>query len=326
MKKNFRSVKATLIIGILLTSAFVATIPISSAREGGLLMGFSHVVEIQWQHNETEVVKPFQETGTYTAVINYKVIKGGFAGDLIYGLLYAGRVVNIQLNIEEYPREWSTVSIIDNTITTGLPRVLDTWEDPSYTKQIFITVDDNAPAFRDGEIKIRVTVETVGPVDKFDEVQTLRFRPDYSPKLNILPETQHKIIGPMDTAEIPIRVTNLGNGQTKVFFRVSRIPDNWVAIVTDQITLDPDQTDTIFLTVKPPKGFGYHDDYEGFVVECTPAWAENTKIQGVTETVSVAVESRGISVIGIEVILPFIILIILVVIAVYLFLKRIRRK
>ena len=80
------------------------------------------------------------------------------------------------------------------------------------------------------------------------------------------------------------------------------------------------------LTVKPPKGFGYHDDYEGFIIEYTPAWADNPEKRGITQQVSIAIESRGISVIGIEAVLPIIVLIILLIFVVYYLIKRFRRK
>lgn len=325
MKKNLRTVKTTMIMGILLVSVFAAMVPVSSAKEGGFF-GFAHVVEIQWPNieNDTLAIKPFEESRAYNIEVKYTLVKGPL-GKLIYRFLYAGRRVNIQLNIESYPAEWSTVTMFDNTITLGLPQ--DPAEEKTYQHQILISVDDKAPAFREGKIAIRVTVDAVGMIDSFDEVIELTMRPDYSPQLNVVPETQTKVIGPMDTTEIPIKVTNLGNGQTKVSFKVRNVPEDWMAIVTDFIILDPDQTETVYLTVKPSRGFGYHDETESIIIEYYPAWSENLKYRGVTEQISVSIESRGISVIGIEVILPIIILIALVILVIYyFFFRRMRRK
>jgi hypothetical protein len=251
----------------------------------------------------------------------YEVTQGP-VGKLLYQTLYVGRAININLEIVDYP-EWSEAYIVYGTITTKLPR-----EDTTYTHQktIMISVDENAPAFRNGVIRVKVTVPDEGMVEGFEQILELPFKPDYLGMLKVSPNTQHKKIGPMDTAEIPISVTNLGNGKTKVEFSIKNVPDNWLAIVTDHIILEPGQSGTVFLTVKPPKGFGYHDDYEGFVIEYTPAWAEDINITGETEHVSLAVESRGISVIGIEVILPIIILIVLVIVAIYYFIKKMQKK
>ena len=164
-------------------------------------------------------------------------------------------------------------------------------------------------------------------IEKFDSVVELQIKPDYAPKLNVIAEPQNIMIGPMDTATIPLKVTNLGNGETKVSFIVPNPPVGWMTIVTDQIILAPDQTESVYLTVKPPKGFGYHDDSVTLIIEYTPAWSEDITQKGVTEQVSVAVESRGISVIGIEVVLPIIILILVVIFFAYYYLfKKMRRK
>ena len=263
MKKNLRTVKTTMIMGILLVSVFVAMVPVSSA---GGLFGFAHVIEISWldAKNETLAITPFEESRPYNIDVKYTLIKGPL-GNLIYRFLYAGRRVNIQLNIESYPTEWSTVTMFDNTITLGLPS--DPTDEKTFKHQILISVDDKAPAFKEGKIAIRVTVDAVGMIDAFDEVIELTLRPNYSPQLSVIPGTQTKEIGPMDTTEIPIKVTNLGNGQTKVSFKVPNVPEDWMAIVTDSIILDPDQTETVYLAVKPSRGFGYHDETETIIVE-----------------------------------------------------------
>jgi uncharacterized membrane protein len=324
MKNNFRTVKASLIMGLLLISMFAVLIPTNLVRGGGLI-GFSSLVEIEWKdvHNATLAIKPFEESRPYTLLVTYSLTKGPFGG-LLYSSLYAGRRVDIKLNIESYPSEWSTVTMFDNTISFGLPLI--STETQEFTHQLLISVDDKAPAFKEGKIAIRVTVDAIGMIQKFDSVIELQIKPDYAPKLNVIAEPQHMIIGPMDTASIPIKVTNLGNGETKISFKVPNPPSGWMTIVTDQIILAPDQTESVYLTVKPPKGFGYHDDSVTLIVEYTPAWSEDIEKKGVTEQVSVGIESRGISVIGIEVILPIIILILLIIFFVYYLLKKMRRK
>lgn len=324
MKNNLRTFKASLIMGIFLISMFAVLIP-TTLVEGGVLFSFASVVRIDWLdvQNATRVIKPYEESRPYSLLVTYSIIHGPL-GSLLYTSLYAGRRVDIKLNIESYPSNWSTVSMLTNTITTNLPS--NPSETKEFTQVILISVNAKAPAFEVGNIAIRVTVDAIGMVDKFDDVITLRFKPDYAPKLNVIATPQNMIIGPMDTASIPIKVTNLGNGQTKVLFKVSNPPAGWMTIVTDQIILDPDQTENVYLTVKPPKGFGYHDEIETLIVEYTPVWSQNNLIQGATEQVSVSVESRGISVIGIEVILPIIILILLIIFVVYYLIKKMRRK
>jgi len=325
MKKNFRTVKASLIMGLLLISIFAILAPVSSVKAQGGLFGFASIITIEWANvNESGVaVEPLRDFKSYELNVDYSITKGPF-GNLIYNLLYIGRRVDIKLELIDYPREWSTVYIPFDTITVSLQRNLNQVIEKSIV--IMISVDESAPAYKDGTISIRAYVPKIGMIQAFDKTFQLTLKPAYLGMLNVQPETQHRLIGPMDTAEIPIQVTNLGNGRTKALFRVTSTYEDWMSIVTDQIILEPQQTGTIFLNVKPPKGFGYHDDSRTFIIEYIPTWAEAPEIRGYPEQLSIAIESRGISVIGIEVILPIIILIILVIFAIYYLEKRIRRK
>ena len=104
------------------------------------------------------------------------------------------------------------------------------------------------------------------------------------------------------------------------------MPDDWIAVVTDSITVERGEKGTAYVTVKPPKGFGYHDDDASIRVKMTPAYADDPTVRGASEPVTLVVESRGISVIGIEVVLPIIVVIILAIVAIYWFIKRMQRK
>ena len=166
-----------------------------------------------------------------------------------------------------------------------------------------LRVDENAPAFGAGYVKITASVPKIGAIDGYSQVFTLEFSPAYLPMINAqLPEGNSKSIGPMDTAVFPITVENMGNARTTVFFKIDNVPEGWIAVVTDDITLDEGKgsTGTVYLTIKPPKGFGYHNDDRSIIVTMTPARAEELRNQGESKTVTVIIESRGFSTPGFE--------------------------
>jgi hypothetical protein len=109
----------------------------------------------------------------------------------------------------------------------------------------------------------------------------------------------------MDTVTFPIEVENMGNARTTVSFTIDNVPEGWIAVVTDEITLyaGKGSKGTAYLTIKPPKGFGYHNDDRSIIVTMTPARAEDLRNQGEPRTVTVIVESRGFSTPGFESIL-----------------------
>jgi len=320
MTKNFRSVKATLIMSIFLFSLFAAVVPSTSAA--GSLFGLSQYVQIEWTNPSDMAITPSQDTRSYNFDLTYRVTKGPFGG-LIYSLL-VGKAVDIKLDLVKIP-EGCTITLPVNTVTVNLPSNPDTPVIVSISTQI--SVSDTVPAFVDQEIGIKASIPQVGPIPKYDQTYTLRFKASYLGKLKVNTEKQSILIGPMDSAtSIPIQVTNEGNAQTLAKFNVYDIPEDWSVLVTDHIILDPKETDTIYLTVTPPKGFGYHDDQYTFKIEYTPCWSNDPSKTGAIEQITVAVQSRGLSVIGIEVILPIIILIIVILFIAYIFIKRMLRK
>ena len=328
MKKKFKNIKTSLIIGILLASLSVVMFPITPADDG-TFVGLSSVVNLEWK-NETgqpDPIQPKQDLRPYTLVVSYTVTRGGLlGGGLIYSM-YAGRTVDIKLELVNYP-DWATVELTKNTVTAHVPKYIG--YESEYEVRIELSLDEDAPAYEQGVIYIRATVPQIGPIDGMEQTYSLSFKPAYRALISYVPQSNNKIIGPMDTAEFPIDVTNLGNARTKVFLEVDydSLPDGWSAIINDNIVLETGSGSAgkVYLTVRPPKGFGYHDDDAVIRVKITPKYADDTNIQGESEYLTVSVESRGLSIIGIEIMIPILILIFLGVITAHILIKRIKKK
>ena len=285
MKKNLRTVKTTMIMGILLVSVLTSMMSVSSVQGG--LFSFAHVIEIDWLDidNATLPIKPFEETRSYKIEIKYSIIKGPL-GTLIYNFFYRGRQVNIQLEIVSYPSEWSTVTMLDNTITFGLPN--DVTEEKSFTHELLVSLDDKAPAFKRGIIKINVSVPKIGMIEGTSEQVELSITPDYAPQLNIVPESENIEISPYIETKIPIKITNLGNGQTRVFAELENASENWNVSI-DDIIIDVDQTIEIFLTVITDHKF----DTESIILKFTPAWSENLNLRGESRNIELSFINDG---------------------------------
>jgi hypothetical protein len=296
MTKKFRTMKASIVMGVLLVSIFAAFIPTSSA---GFILNMSSLVDVSWGGANETILKPLVPLGTpgqLTLNVKYQVTTGAFLSQALF-LLFQGRQVNINLDITETPT-WCTATLKSNTITTTIKT-----QPQEMTTMLTIRIDENAPAFGAGYVMITASVPKIGLIDAYTQVFTLEFTPAYLPMINAqLPEGNSKTIGPMDTASFPIVVENMGNARTTVKFTIHNIPQGWVAVVTDDITLDASKgsTGTAYLTVRPPKNFGYHNDDESIIVTMSPARAEDLSNIGPSKTVTVIVESRGFSTPGFE--------------------------
>lgn len=296
MTKTIRTVKASIVMGLLLVSIFTAIAPTSSA---GALLKLSSYVTVNWPTANGSAVKPivpFGEERQLTLSVTYGVTTGAFPSQLVFEL-YQGRKVQIKLEIVDKP-DWVTATLATDTINTKV-----TTESAPLTTTLTLSVLGDAPALGQAYVSIKASVDKIGPIDAYSQEYTLTFQPAYLPEVSPqYPEGQSKTVGPTDTATFPIEVQNLGNSRTTVFFKVSNVPEGWIAVVTDQIVLDQGQGSkgTAYLTVKPPKGFGYHDDIQSITVTMTPARSQDLTNQGVPTDATFVLESRGFSTPGFE--------------------------
>ena len=327
MKKNFRALKASLIMGILLISLSASIVPTTSA---GMFVNLSSYLQAGFDASNftAKPIVPRGELRSLTIYLDYGVNYGGlFKGlsELLFKF-HSDRQVNIKLELGDHS-PWCTPTLFTDTITTKVGEA----EETGLQATLNLKVDIDAPAYGAGFVDLKVSVPKVGMILPYSNTFTLEFNPAYLPLIKPqIQESNTKRIGPMDTAVFPIEIENLGNARTKVKLEVvsGTVPDGWTAIVTDQIILDEAKGSKgiAYLTVKPPKSFGYHDDTSSIVVEMTPERAENPADQGSPERVSVLVESRGISFIGFEVVIIPIIIIIVIIFLVYYYMFRKKGK
>jgi hypothetical protein len=138
-------------------------------------------------------------------------------------------------------------------------------------------------------------------------------------------------IGPMDTAFFQIEIKNLGHyPDDRIIVNLDvvseSVPEGWIARVTDQIILDNGSIGFAYLTVKPPKSFGYHDVTCAIIVEIIHGPTDNPSEKYSPERITVIVESRGFSMFGIEIIFFIIIIAIFIIISCYYIYKRKNKK
>ena len=312
MAKLITSAKSTVILLILLVSLFAASVPVNAA------IPLNSNIDVVWGEKDTvKPVVPRDEIRKLNLTIKYKVDWGrDFAYGALVGYSELGKNALIKLKVTDHS-PWCTVNLeselVPTPLTTGLTQ-----------SSVFLNLQirDDAPAYGEGYVKISASVPKMGLIGGFEKEFTLDFVPAYLPRIDVnLPEGTTKNIGPMDSAVIPIEVNNMGNARTTVFFKIENIPKGWTAAVTDDITLDDSTGKLAYLTVKPPKEFGYHYDKKSIIVKLTPARAEDLTNLGEPLYVTIIVQSRGFSTPGFETI-GFIGALAIVMLTIFIFRKR----
>ena len=209
--------------------------------------------------------------------------------------------VTITLKVEE-KNDWIDASITNSPAIIKIGGAARPW-----ASRLSLTVTEKAPAFSLGVVRISATSSEL-PGLFFNIAEKIQyfevpFEVGYWPVVNYeIPEGNFKEIGPLDTADFPIELGNLGNGITYVSIEIVEMPGNdWSVSVPSSVTLgsgvygEEGSKASVHLTIKPPYGFGFHNERKTFKVKFTPQYLGRPDLVGQSETMIFNVQSVGMS-------------------------------
>ncbi len=293
MNERKKTLVACLVMVVVLIGTLTTLIPTTQA---GLIFNFQSVLNIKWGNETQRPLIPRGELRFVTIIITHTVSKTALGSGVLS--ILTGALIPIHVEIVEAP-PWCTAAIQQGTLSvTVQPGAVSTVE-----TTCAIQVDNDAPAYSLGTIRMRATADRTSLIEGYSNEFTLSFTPAYKSLIGLsLPETNVKELGPSETATLPINIENLGNGGTVVQLRVTQVPKDWVATVTSQVTLaeGTGSSATAYLTVIPPKSFGYHNEEQTIEVSLQPMFADDMSQKGVISYESFLVQSRGFSAPGFE--------------------------
>lgn len=296
-----RAIKTYLLLGIIFISVIIAFLPtVSGAPFDRLNKAYALYSQIQVDYDKHATEEPFLPVDMVQEIpltVNYRVA-GVYADQITPVYVEDGNYNYIHLYVEETP-EWCTVSLMPSFLI--MPALSD-WN--SVNSSLIVKVNENALAYSEGTIKLRIEVEKMGAINGGTFYQDIPFKPGYLPflKINAL-NGATALIGPEDIATFDIEVENLGNAKTQVESRILALPKGWTATITSNAILESTaseqskkDTDMIQLVVKPPINFGYHNDRESIKVSIIPLYFDNNSLAGEEYQLSFIVQSRGFSI------------------------------
>ena len=204
------------------------------------------------------------------------------------------------MKVNETP-DWCAASILPPMIE--LPATTD-WQ--SGDAVLSVIVNENAPAFFEGNIKLEIQVGGIGPLQGGKFYQNVPFVAGYLPILSLkIPDSTYELLRPDDTANFDIDVENLGNAKTQINCKIMDVPADWTASIDSTAVIGygingENSKRTIQLVVKPPYEFGYHNEREVIQVSITPSYFGNSSLIGKEYLLSFVVQNRGFSTPGFE--------------------------
>ncbi|KYK33708.1 MAG: hypothetical protein AYK22_06150 [Thermoplasmatales archaeon SG8-52-3] len=324
MRKNLRTVKTGIIFGTLLLSLFVAFIPSASAG----LLTVDPLINLRYPIQEENII-PNSGVLDIPLETTFK-LTGPLAGIVEGRSLLSNTDVQIELKVVQTP-DWCTASIAN-----PLAQLVLNSETP-YQSTLTVTVTENAPAFTQGVVRISATSKlqrgllfNIGQVSvEFDISFIIGY---WSVVSYELPDGNYLEVGPLGIADFQIDIENIGNGPTYVGIEVVDIPeDQWSVSIASSVQLSSTVyggegiKETVHLKIKPPIGFGFHNEIKNFKVMFTPYYLGRPDLVGQPEPITFTVQNIGMSPgAGFEI--PLIVTVVVIVVLLYYFFIMKRKK
>jgi len=262
MNKNFKSVKASLIIGILLVSLSAAIVPSSSAA--GIFKQTPYMQFIYDSKNADNIIPDNLNGSKIPITISYK-IASMFAGLAVNRLKAQDVQINIQIGHDQLP-SYCMASVKPQVIY-----VTPSIDFVEATTELKVTFTKNAPFPASVNIPIIVTASLAPAfpwsVETLTQTYFVTVSAGYIPIIGVTPDPKYLETSPGSIATFGIDCANIGNGETDFQFEVVDVPAGWNAQIVDSKYIPPNSKETLALQVRGPIGFGYHDETETITVK-----------------------------------------------------------
>ncbi len=321
---KFRTVKTSIVLSILLVSIFVvftSAFPKSNTASAAIIPKFvqyDSIVEMEFDDSSAlnTPIHPLGGTRNVDIKVRYfntvpDMFRTGIGRKLMFGIFKFVFLAPVHLSVENIP-DWCTATIAPPDI------IFDAFEEGSALERkvtLQIAVNKESTALFPHELRIKATGDSPDPHIKAPPAITLpvAITPGYVPLVSTDPGATIKKTHPGEPVSWDIKLTNNGNGEAIVRARVINPPEGWIISVNPQ-TIVPSLADgdvnekEMTLTALPPFEFGYHNEQVLIEVEITPefsspgAGASANLTKGDPIYLSLAVQNRGFSTPGFEVI------------------------
>lgn len=328
MMKNFKAMKASLIMGILLTSMFVAIafVPRSSAK----LINYGVDLEFNYDLSGIGEVIPLDKAIRIPMTVKYK-ISGLIGADSVANLLQkSGISAQVEIIVGETPSWVSAVVTPNNNV---LIEKISTSFEAGEIRYLEVRFTKDAPA------KIQVAIPITLSAQKIDQPfftisdktltgNNIAINTAFLPVVDVQPKRRLVETGPGNIASFEVDLINEGNAETYFIFNSINVTDGWIVAYPEKVLVNPRETKTITIDITPPYGFGWHDELETIKISYYGRYFASTPgetMESDVDEVNLNVRSRGFSITSFEIVI-IIILIAIIILIFYLFKKLALKK
>ena len=308
---NFKAVKVSIIMIILLVSILTAFMPTSASAQG-ILQG--NIILEYDSGDIPETIRP--ETGKATIDILVDFFVSGIGSRLLVPFYEERSTVPIEFTLSELP-DWVDASISPGVVYQQLSPTSGKY--PPRTTYLTISLKPTAPAFQSQNVEVNALSSYTPPVRSSKNKLAFQIKAGYYSNFKYETSTFAEI-GAGETIEFPIEITGFANARSKLKFEIVNPPQDWSTSINSEIllgteALGEEATGTVNFIVQSPLTFGYHNEAEQFNVRVRTyaaghpeaGWDNTTLLQ-------FTVRARGFSTPGFEVTFSIVALIVAILI------------
>jgi len=325
MIQHLKTVKATIIIGILLFSfipIFVIDTPTVSA---GKMISFHSYMDLEYNSTilneplEIDVAVSIPVTVRYWTDIPdvFAVIPYPFNWLILFGNFIAP-MQKIHLELLETP-SWANIYFSSADLIINIPLE----KDGKYEikTDLIISPKVEAPA-ESQRISMTVSCDDLKRLGGYTFQKDLPFTPSFIPTIAIEIDNPIRTVGPHQSVSFKITVKNLGNKITRVTPTLNE-DDKWTTTINPpNAEINPKQESSFTFSLITPYDFGWHNEYGRFEINfLAEAYPYQSAAATNSESIYVVVNNNGFSLPGFE-----FSLVIIAFLVVFLILQKRRNK
>ncbi len=281
MTKHLRAIKVSLIMGILIISAFsvftggIHKENIVSAQRP-MLLKFNSYLDIEYDPTPLNEDLAIDKSINIPLTIKYQTdipenflpIISMFAWQIRNMVLYGsiiGPMQKIHIEVVDKP-DWADIFISQPDTYVDIPFQGTVSEK---TTSLVISPREEAPAVPQSII-LKVSCLAIGRIKSIEFQETVSFTPSFIPTITIIPENPTRTVGPRASVEYKITVKNNANKKIRVTPQLGNIASKWTPTMNPPFNdIAPEGQEDFIFSIYTPYDFGWHNEIESFEIDFT---------------------------------------------------------
>jgi len=307
MNTKLKTVKALIFVSILLSSLFAGLliIPEQERTASAKLIEFHSYMDFDFNADPLNEPLAIDVSVTVPVEIKYSTdipdLFQKIPFPLNFIILYGqsiGPMQQIHLEIVD-PPDWANIYLSSPDIYMDIPFASDGEKIKSTNLVLSPRVESPAESYT---IQIKATCGDIGKLKGVTYQESLSFTPSFIPTIGITTEEPVRTVGPHESVNFKITVSNRGNKITRVTPQLVNSSNEWTPTINPtQFEIPPNGDTTFSFSVVSPFDFGWHNDYEKFQIDFkSEVYPYQQGAASSTRSVYIVINNYGFSTPGFE--------------------------